>query len=61
MTAGLVMMIVTGLSSPTFSVWSSLFAIGLGGFLPEPKVKKDDDTTGVTRAAYERLRQVIAQ
>ena len=38
---GLVMMIVIGYGNSGFSVWSSIFALGVGGFLPNPKLKTE--------------------
>jgi hypothetical protein len=36
---GLSMMIVRGFSSPEFSVWTGIFSLGVGGFLPTPQFK----------------------
>ena len=36
MLTGITMMIVRGMTSPDFSIWSSIFALGVGGFLPQP-------------------------
>ena len=41
MITGLVMMVVSGTTSPDFGLWSAIFSIGLGGFLPQPKQKRD--------------------
>lgn len=36
---GLVMMILRTASSSEFGLWSGIFALGIGGFLPEPSLK----------------------
>ena len=35
---GLVMMILMGFSDPSFQIWYGLFTLGIGGFLPGPKL-----------------------
>jgi hypothetical protein len=57
MMLGLTMMIARGMSSPDFPVWSSIFTLGVGAFLPEPKISKDDDAKTTLR----KLRQVVVQ
>jgi hypothetical protein len=37
---GLVMMILVGFNDPGFQVWYGLFTLGIGGFLPGPKLSK---------------------
>jgi len=39
---GLVMAIISGFGSVPFGYWSSLFTFAVGGFLPNPKIKKAD-------------------
>jgi len=41
MILGIVMMMLTPYSSPEFTWWASLFNLGLGGFLPQPKLGKN--------------------
>ena len=40
--AGLTMAIIRGYGTPEFSFWISMFTLAVGGFIPEPKVKKED-------------------
>lgn len=35
---GLAMMIVRGSGSPEFGLWTGIFSLGIGGFLPNPKI-----------------------
>lgn len=44
--AGLVMMITRGVSAADFGLWSSVFSLGVGGFLPQPKMKSVDGGGG---------------
>ena len=37
---GAVMMIMTPLDEPTFSIWSGIFAMGVGGTVPSPTMVK---------------------
>lgn len=46
--SGLVMMIVRGTSSVEFGFWSGIFSFGVGGFLPNPKLKNDQPSGGAT-------------
>ena len=39
---GLTMAIISGFGSVAFGYWSSLFTFAVGGFLPNPKIKKAD-------------------
>lgn len=39
---GLTMAIISGFGSASFGYWSSLFTFAVGGFLPNPKIKKAD-------------------
>ncbi len=43
---GLVMAIISGFGSVAFGYWSSLFTFAVGGFLPNPKIKKADVNGG---------------
>jgi hypothetical protein len=36
---GLVMMILSSFDNQNFGLWSGIFALGLGGFIPNPKLK----------------------
>ncbi len=36
---GLVMMVIRGSGSPEFGLWTAIFSFGVGGFLPNPKLK----------------------
>lgn len=38
---GLVMMILRGSDSPEFGLWSGMLSMGVGGFLPAPKIKSE--------------------
>lgn len=40
--AGLAMMILRGSNSPEFGLWSGMLSLGVGGFLPEPKINRDE-------------------
>ena len=40
---GLVMAIVTGFGSTAFTFWISLFTFAIGGFVPNPTLRQDDD------------------
>lgn len=40
---GLVMMILRGSASPDFGLWSGMLSLGVGGFLPQPKLKADTE------------------
>ncbi len=45
------MMIVRGMTSPDFSIWSSIFALGVGGFLPQP----NGDSVGGGESALQHV------
>lgn len=36
---GLVMMVIRSSGSPEFGLWTAIFSFGVGGFLPNPKLK----------------------
>lgn len=38
---GLVMMVLNQGNSMLFGVWSGIFSLGIGGFLPNPRIKSD--------------------
>lgn len=46
MVSGLTMMILHGTSSPDFAFWSAMFSLGIGGFLPQPKLKNAHPSGG---------------
>ena len=41
MVVGLVMMIMRDQNSAEFGLWSGIFSLGIGGFIPNPKLGGD--------------------
>lgn len=37
------MMVLSDTNSPEFGLWSGIFSLGVGGFLPNPKLERGDD------------------
>lgn len=40
---GITMALLAGFDTPAFGYWMSLFSLGLGGFLPQPKMKDKNE------------------
>ena len=40
---GITMALVSGFNTVAFGYWMNLFSLGVGGFLPQPKIKDKDE------------------
>lgn len=54
MIVGLTMALISGFGTPAFGYWIGLFGVGLGGFIPQPKLKSDSEQPRVTDVATQR-------